>query len=104
MCSKSAPHNESKPVPSTRHWSIARRLTFLYASANTVMLLVAAALLYWSLTRDVGQDDDAFLANKIQECRRLLRQHAAGAPLLAHEVQTEAAASQYIRYYVRVLN
>jgi two-component system heavy metal sensor histidine kinase CusS len=104
MYSKNAPNNNTEAAPATRHWSIARRLTFLYASANAVMLLVAAAFLYWSLTRDVGQDDDAFLANKIQECRRLLRQHAAGSPLLAHEVQTEAAASQFIKYYVRVLN
>src|ERR1044071_6647681 len=103
MCSRNAPNSQSKESIAAGRWSIARRLTLLYASANAVMLSLAASFLYWSLTREVWQDDDAFLANEIQECRRLLREHSAGAPLLAHEVQTEAAASQFIKYYLRVL-
>jgi len=68
------------------------------------MLALATLYLYWSLSEEVERDDDAFLANKIQECRRLLREGAKDTALLAHEVETEAAASQFITYFVRLLD
>jgi len=47
------------------------------------MLVLAASYLYWSLAKDAGADDTAFLSNKIQECRRLLRDGPKGhAPSL----------------------
>jgi two-component system heavy metal sensor histidine kinase CusS len=87
-----------------RQWSIAGRLTALYAASSFLMLVLAASYLYWSLAKDAGADDTAFLSNKIQECRRLLRDGPNDMPLLAHEIQTEAAASQFIKYYVRLSN
>lgn len=68
------------------------------------MLVAAAAYLYWSLVKDVERDDNDFLANKIQECRRLLGEGPKDAALLAHEIQTEAAASQFIKYFVRLVD
>jgi len=68
------------------------------------MLVAAATYLYWSLVKDVERDDNDFLANKIQECRRLLGEGPKDAPLLAHEIQTEAAASQFIKYFVRLVD
>ena len=85
-------------------WSITRRLTLLYAGSSLVMLVLAAAYLYWSLVGDVERDDNAFLANKIQECRRLLGEGPKDSALLAHEVESEAAASQFIKYYVRLVD
>lgn len=68
MCSKSG-QNEAAPLKrSGRHWSIARRLAFLYAGSSLLMLVAAATFLYWSLVKDVERDDNDFLANKIQEC------------------------------------
>ena len=86
------------------NWSIAHRLTWLYTASTLAMLMLAAAYLYWSLVKDVNGDDNDFLANKIQECRRLLRGGMPDTPLLAHEVETEAAASQFITYYVRLVD
>jgi two-component system heavy metal sensor histidine kinase CusS len=68
------------------------------------MFALAALYLYWSLVEDVHRDDNAFLGNKVQECRRLLREGSKDMPLLAHEVETEAAASQFITYYVRLVD
>ncbi len=104
MCSK---NDQNEVAPSTqagRHWSIARRLAFLYAVSSLLMLVAAATYLYWSLVKDVGRDDNDFLANKIQECRRLLGDGPKDAPLLAHEIQTEAEASQFIKYFVRLVD
>lgn len=104
MCWKSG-QNEAVPSRRTgRHWSIARRLAFLYAGSSLLMLVAAAAYLYWSLVKDVEREDNDFLANKIQECRRLLGEGPKDAPLLAHEIQTEAAASQFIKYFVRLVD
>lgn len=85
-------------------WSIARRLALLYAASSIVMLVLAATYLYWSLADDAERDDKDFLANKIQECRRLLEEHPSESALLVHEIQNEAAASQFIKYYVRLLD
>lgn len=68
------------------------------------MLALATAYLHWALGENLAREDNAFLANKIQECRRLLRERPQDASLLVHEVQIEAAASQFIKYYVRLLD
>ena len=97
----------NKEIPSSRRkgrWSIARRLTLLYAGSTLLMLVLAAAYLYWSLVRDVERDDNDFLANKIQECRRLMKEGPKDSALLAHEIETEAAASQFIKYFVRLVD
>src|SRR5229473_5655561 len=103
MSSKNAKIERSALSGVIRRWSIERRLTLLYVTLSFLMLTLAGAYLYWSLVEDAERDDNAFLANKIQECRRLLLGYPSDAPLLAHEVQTEAAASQFIKYYVRLL-
>jgi two-component system heavy metal sensor histidine kinase CusS len=79
-------------------------LAFLYAGSSLLMLVAAATYLYWSLVKDVERDDNDIVANKIQECRRLLGEGPKAAPLLAHEIQTEAAASQFIKYFVRLVD
>jgi hypothetical protein len=75
MSSKNVQNEQSTLQRPARHWSISRRLITLYAAASLLMLVVAAAYLHWSLVANVSRDDNAFLANKIQECRRLLREH-----------------------------
>jgi two-component system, OmpR family, heavy metal sensor histidine kinase CusS len=91
------------PVRDPRRWSISRRLALIYSASSLVMLVLATGYFYWSLVDNLSEDDNAFLANKIQECRRLLRVHP-NKELLAHEIQVEAAASQFIKYYIRLLD
>lgn len=104
MSLRNAPSEECPPSARRGRWSIARRLTLLYAGSSLLMLVLAAAYLYWSLVRDVERDDNDFLANKIQECRRLMMEGAKDSGLLAHEIETEAAASQFIKYFVRLVD
>ena len=103
MSSKSIQHKFFR-ARASRHWSLARRLTLLYAASSFVMLLVVVAYLYSSLVENIERDDSAFLANTIQECRRLLGAERRDQEILAHEIQAEAAASQFIEYYIRVLD
>lgn len=90
--------------PLFRSWSIARRLTLLYAGSSVLMLVLATTYLYWSLVENLTREDNAFLANEIQECRRLLNQNTNNEDLLAYEIHIEPAASKFIKYYVRLLD
>ncbi|MGH8514890.1 MAG: hypothetical protein ACREV8_13300, partial [Gammaproteobacteria bacterium] len=87
-----------------RTWSIARRLTVLYAGSSILMLVLATAYLHWSLVENLEQEDDAFLAHQIQEYRRLLHAGPNDEQLLVYEIQTETAASHFITYYARLLD
>jgi two-component system heavy metal sensor histidine kinase CusS len=68
------------------------------------MLVLATAYLYWSLVENLKREDNAFLANEIQECRRLMHERPDDAHLLAYEIQIETGASKFIKYYARLLD
>ena len=97
-------HKDRATNRPARQWSITRRLTLLYAAGSLLMLVLATAYLYWVLAENLERDDNAFLANKVQELRRLLDERPNDKQLLAHEVQIEAEASQFIKYYIRLLD
>jgi two-component system heavy metal sensor histidine kinase CusS len=103
MSSKNAQNEANGSRRQTRHWSISRRLTVLYVATTAVLLVLAAAYLYWSQVKNLAREDNDFLANKIQDCRRLLEERPNDNRLLVNEVQTEAAAS-IIKYYERVVD
>ena len=102
MSSKNA-QNESNDSRRPRSWSISRRLTLLYVATTAVLLVLAAAYLYWSQMKNLEREDNDFLATKIEDCRRLLEERPNDDRLLVNEVQTEPAAS-IIKYYERVLD
>jgi two-component system heavy metal sensor histidine kinase CusS len=104
MSSKNALNKPRVRRDPFRKWSIARRLTLLYAASSFLMLVLATTYLYWSLVENLERENNAFLANEIQECRRLLHERPTDEHLLAHEIQTEAATNQFIKYYVRLLD
>jgi two-component system, OmpR family, heavy metal sensor histidine kinase CusS len=104
MSSKNALNKPRVRRDPFRKWSIARRLTLLYAASSFLMLVLATTYLYWSLVENLEREDNAFLANEIQECRRLLHERPTDEQLLAHEIQIEAATNQFIKYYVRLLD
>ena len=104
MSSKNALNKPRVRRDSFRKWSIARRLTLLYAASSFLMLVLATTYLYWSLVENLEREDSAFLADEIQECRRLLHERPNDEDLLAYEIQIEAATNQFIKYYVRLLD
>lgn len=93
----------SSPNPN-RRWSISRRLALFFSGANFLILVVATGYLYFSLERGIRRDDSAFLAQKIEECLAVLQQHPYSRKTLDREIRIEPEASQFIKYYVRVLN
>jgi two-component system heavy metal sensor histidine kinase CusS len=103
MSSKNVQNKESATRPPVRHWSIARRLTLLYAATTALLLVMAAAYLYWTQVNNLQREDNDFLVNKIQDCRRLLRERPNETRQLVNEVQTEALTSP-IKYYIRLLD
>jgi two-component system, OmpR family, heavy metal sensor histidine kinase CusS len=101
MSSKTLP---IKPKPASappRPWSIARRLTLFYVATTAVLLVAAAAYLYWTQVTNLKREDTDFLVNKIEDCRRVLQERPSDPALLTNEVQVEAAAS-LIKYYVGI--
>ncbi|HWY30575.1 MAG TPA: hypothetical protein VNX46_07480, partial [Candidatus Acidoferrum sp.] len=68
-----------------------------------MLLLLAATYLYWSQVKNLEREDNEFLVNQIQNCRRLLQGRPTDKPLLVNEVQAETAAS-LIKYYIRILD
>lgn len=102
MSSKNA-RNKGAPRHHIRQWSIARRLTLLYVTATALLLVLAAAYLYWSQVNNLEREDGDFLVSKIQNCRRVLEEHPDDARLLVNEIQTEAADS-LPRYFERLMD
>lgn len=101
----------SRPVPNrrpaapqrpagTRSWSLATRLTIWYACSAFVLILVATALLYRTLARNLDREEDLFLADSVQDMREVLKNHPEDTTVLEQEV---AQTGRYIQVYVRVL-
>lgn len=87
-----------------RRWSIARRLIFLYTVAVCLILTISGFFLDWVLRSDMELEDRQFLATEIQSIRILLREYPRdiNAWKLEIERETYAAASTFVRYYVRI--
>src|SRR5437867_1414872 len=67
-----------KPGPRrTQTWSLAGRLTALYAGSAFSLVLISTVLLHWSLVRSLAQEDDQFLIERAHGLRRLLNGDAA---------------------------
>jgi two-component system heavy metal sensor histidine kinase CusS len=103
MSSKNVQNKECITRPPARQWSISRRLTLLYAATTALLLVLAAAYLYWTQVENLQREDYDFLVDKIQDCRRLLQEHPNETRQLVNEVQIEAVTSP-IKYYIRLLD
>ena len=87
------------------NWSIARRLTVLYALSLFFLLAIAAGFLDWVLTSDMRRDNSQLLAAEIQSLRTLMRQRPGDLQSWREDVEREAASLPgYTRYYVRILD
>lgn len=87
-----------------RVWSIAARLTALYAASAFGLLLLSSVFLFWTLHRDLDRKAGQFLVDKVREIRGIMADHRAGAAALEREIVRETAAPLYWRYYVRTLS
>ncbi|OLL27252.1 hypothetical protein BTH42_33505 [Burkholderia sp. SRS-W-2-2016] len=56
----------------TRSWSIATRLTVVFALSVAVIQFAASGFLYWSLKRDILDQDQATLAEHVREVRLVI--------------------------------
>ncbi|MDB6039909.1 MAG: sensor histidine kinase [Verrucomicrobiales bacterium] len=85
-------------------WSIARRLTLLYAISTTGLLLLAAGFLFWVLKQNLEAREHALLISKVEVLRQLLQEEPDKSEVLASEVEHEASASHLLRYFMRILD
>jgi two-component system heavy metal sensor histidine kinase CusS len=88
----------------SRFWSIAAKLTLLYTLSAGGMLVLAAGFLYWALARNLLQEDQQFLADKIYVLRGILRERADDPTDLVEEIQWEGAARRFAKYYARIID
>jgi two-component system, OmpR family, heavy metal sensor histidine kinase CusS len=101
--------NADSPRPRARLFAVVRgsiigRLTVLYTLLAFAMFVLAAAFLHWKLASNLRDEDEQFLADKVQLLRTILAQQTAGADDLKEEVEWETAALHFARYYARVLD
>lgn len=89
--------------PPARVWSITGRLTVLYTVSAGGMLILSSVFLYWVLANNLTREGHQFLADKMYVLRGILRDHPHERDALEEEVQSEVAAHQHTKYYVRVL-
>ena len=85
-------------------WSLAPRLPRHYLVSTTLLLLLAAGFLYWSLERSFAARDQGLVSSKAQVMQLLLREYHDRPDVIASEVIHEASTSQPLKYYLRILD
>ncbi len=67
------------------------------------MLALASGFLHWVLIRNLMQEDNQFLTDKIHVIRALLKRHPNDQAALQEEIQWEGETFRLTRYYARIL-
>jgi len=85
--------------------SITKRLTILYVVSVFILLSTSAVFLDWVLVNDLEKEDHQFLASQIQNLRVLLQHDPENVNAWREELEreTQASASAFVKYYVRIL-
>ena len=84
--------------------SLAAKLTVWYLISTFLLIFATAALLYVGLRRSLSHEDDLFLGHLIATVRELLANHAEDSPELRWEIESEWAARDLTRVYVRLVD
>jgi two-component system heavy metal sensor histidine kinase CusS len=79
-------------------------LTAWYVVSAIILLSVTAALLYGALRRSLSLEDDLFLAHLTSVVRELLLEHPEDASAVRWEIESEWAARDVTRVYVRLID
>jgi two-component system heavy metal sensor histidine kinase CusS len=95
---------DSRPVAA--RWPMTRRLTLYYTLSVFVLLTAASALLYWGLRRNLLEQDENFLAYKVQVLTVLLERRPLERSAVDQEVLEEAEISGQspAPFFLRVLD
>src|SRR5258708_11266116 len=67
-----APKADQLRFDGLRPWSLAGRLTAWYAGSAFILLALASAVLYWSLTDSIARNNHQLLLNKLHVLNRVL--------------------------------
>lgn len=84
--------------------SITARLAFLFSLSAFVIFGLAAFFFNAVIERNLHQEDNQFLTDKIHVLRRVLQERPNNPDFLKAEVEWEVASRQFIHYYGRVLD
>jgi len=91
------PPSGAKPT-----FSITVRLTLLYSLSAFGTLVVATGFLYYALVSNLGQEDNRFIADKINDLRTILRERPGDLSALEEEIN-QGTDFPFINY-ARVLD
>src|ERR1051325_3101878 len=103
MCSVNGNSAPARRLRRRRSWSIARRLTVLYAVSAFALLSLGTGFLYWALSTNLRAGDEQFLVDVLETISTILREHPAEVAPLRVEVELEGPARRYAQYFVRVI-
>ncbi|MHB8839889.1 MAG: hypothetical protein ACYC7F_13175, partial [Gemmatimonadaceae bacterium] len=97
MSSSGAPAQRSR-------WSIAGRLTALYAISGLLLSLVVSGSLYWGLARELDQQRRRFVASKVAVAEHLVARFSLESEALRSEIEHEAGKEGPVKFYLRMLD
>ena len=84
--------------------SLSARLTLLFSATTAFLLLASAGSLYWLLQRNLTEQGQHILSDKLTVLGLILREQPGQTEPLREEVQWEAGSRRFTRYYSRVLD
>jgi two-component system heavy metal sensor histidine kinase CusS len=91
-------------LPRAGTLSLTARFAILYTCSVLVLLGIAIAFLFLSLTSDLEFEDNDFLQDKIEVLQALIANPPDRRAMLEEEVQWETAMRDHTRYMVRILD
>ncbi len=91
-------------TPVHRRWSIAGRLTALYAISGLLLSLVVSGSLYWGLAREFDQQKRRFVASKVAVAEHLVARYSVESEALRSEIEHEAGEEGPVKFYLRMLD
>jgi len=81
--------------------SLATRLTAWYAATAFLLVLLATSVLYWSLTRAIGEQNDQFLLSKVFVLQKLLSEKSVNDRLIQLEIAEDLGGPEPIYVQIR---
>jgi two-component system, OmpR family, heavy metal sensor histidine kinase CusS len=88
-----------------RQLSLAWRLTVAYAGSSCLLVLAAAALMYYQLVASLQHETGSYLNEEVREVRSDLRQPLATAVMIRHEIESDSPSEgDAFPTYLRILD
>jgi two-component system heavy metal sensor histidine kinase CusS len=94
----------SAPKTARQSWSLAARLTVSYMISAFAMVVVASTLLYVGLVRNLEEEDDQFLRERVTVLQGLMEKREDSIKELRWEIETEPPRLQPTQLFVRILD